>query len=625
MTSQSQSYLYLHRGSILPSVSYDNDDEAPDDEQSHHLSVNSDSSPPIIVPIQKGSKSRNSNSITQTMEDNGIDRFGGKKKTVQDRPWKKKDNEFESIQQQTSDTLDIFGVSSQNVISPTSIHVATTANNVSLMNDSKGEDDDDDLSYDDVSSRWANERSSSLEAKAATVNAVGLAASRLADKMDDFEDNVKVMSPSSARSNDNSLHDSFQEEDGFEAATPKKPADHDRVRMEALKLLNLASDSSRSTNASIGGRKSGHGSGSKKSNRVQTALQGLSDGLGFDQRRKYDRLTRDKMEFDTQDGMDEGTMEDMEYGKSASPKKRTGTWGSRYSVEPQVMALYGGMSSKQVLNNLEREHYDNMNQNTSARNMFMTSPHESEDRWNVASGARSIPVSKNRMFNTWIASILESISNMMTKVSSIRSASNIGSNSSNPHATLGSHRNADHSSSPKNIFTGMAVTQFLDKISPRSRAMFWNNFAPDDVNFNAADDYIYDRRLRRKKFISMLMLLLVSLTAIIGLAVSVSNSKNGVVGTVYYDVGETVRFFVTSDVPYNTADEVKLTRDLAGLHSRDGDFLVHLGDIGDPSVNMCTISVYQDAADLLKQSPIPVFILPGEFFLSCSRVLFNCV
>lgn len=196
-------------------------------------------------------------------------------------------------------------------------------------------------------------------------------------------------------------------------------------------------------------------------------------------------------------------------------------------------------------------------------------------------------------------------------MSSITSRSN---NGNNPHVTLGSHRQADHSSSPKGIFTGLAVTRFLDKLSPRSKNAAMREFTEtDDVNFSAQDDYIYDRRLKRRRMLSLLVFILVAIAAILGVVVTVSNrDSNGRVGAIYGDVGETVKFYVTNDVPHNMADEVKLARDLANLHPRNGDFLVHLGDVGDASIDMCTMNVYKDAADLLKQSPIPVFVLPGD-------------
>lgn len=606
--------------SIIPSVSFD--EEAPDDEQSHHLSIastnsdNDSSSPPIIIPINKNKT--NSKSSLKMTEDHSMDRMGGKKKTtIQDRPWKKVNNEdmdFLNVSSPSVSSPSVSSPSSSVFVSPTIAAMSNAPISSSVISGSGGSKTsfmmDDEFAYDDVSSssRWKNETSSPQDKKAATVNAVGLAASRLADKLD--EENFKREEEEVLRGHgEDSFEDNVNYDDDL--ATPRKATDHNRVRMEALHLLNLANNSGMRSPAGLGSA----GSSGKRSNRVQSALQGLSDGLGLEPRKRYDRFTPDKMQFDPQDHLQEDNIEydtAINYGDSSSSKNsRNGTsWGSRYSVDRQMMALNGGLSSKQVLNNMEREQYENQNKNVSATNMFKTSPHEYDDRWNVASGSRSVPQNQSKVFYTWIAVARETILNAVTKVSDM--ASNIGN--SNSHVTLGSHRNMDHSSAPKNIFTGMAVTRFLDKLSPRSRIAALRRFSyPDDVNFSSVEDYIYDRRLKRKKLCSMLMIFLVSLSAMIGIIVAMSNrGRGGYAGAIYIDVGETVKFYVTSDVPYNSDDENKLTRDLRNLESKNGDFLVHLGDLGNASVNMCTRSVYEDAAYILKQSPVPVFVLPGD-------------
>lgn len=544
--------------------------------------------------------------------------IGGKKKKVKDRPWKKAE-EYDALH--TTENMNIFGVDDVkdkergDVLDPNNDddeedQVYEDLN--SPLDKKKNADLVGDLLYDDVSSRWSNQQSSPLEEKVATVNAVGIAASRLADKLDDQADD---------------------EEEGYDdLITPKKPADHNRVRMEALNLLNLAN-----TKDSRGGYLVKKENATRmameiemKKNRVQSALQGISGGLGLENRKKYERFTPDKMEFDDKDKLHDVSITDMEYGESPSPKKkRDGNWGSRYStnVDRQMMALYGGLSSKQVLSNLEKENYENINnvknQNKSATNMYRTSPHDNDDRWNVASGSRTTPVPQSRMFNTWLAKVQESASKVYAQVSSTTSkvkakaAVKFRNQNTNPHQTIGSHRQADHSSSPKNIFTGLAVTKFLEKLSPRSRDAAVRNFTdhPDDVNFSAHDDYVFEKRLRRRSLLTHLLFLLLALTAVIGIILGVSShsrNRSGDIGAIYSDVGETVRFYATSDIPKSLENEGKLTRDLANLDPSKGDFLIHLGDVGDASVNMCTTNVYKDAADLLKQSPVPVFIIPGD-------------
>jgi hypothetical protein len=77
------------------------------------------------------------------------------------------------------------------------------------------------------------------------------------------------------------------------------------------------------------------------------------------------------------------------------------------------------------------------------------------------------------------------------------------------------------------------------------------------------------------------------------------------------DIGAPVSFYVTSDAPYTQADAQKLSKDLSML-SNDGDFLVHLGNIQDSSVSFCSKSRYAMAESILKTSPLPTFVLPGQ-------------
>jgi hypothetical protein len=75
--------------------------------------------------------------------------------------------------------------------------------------------------------------------------------------------------------------------------------------------------------------------------------------------------------------------------------------------------------------------------------------------------------------------------------------------------------------------------------------------------------------------------------------------------------GKTTTFYVMADVPYDSDEETKLTRDLEGLPG-DAAFVIHLGNIQDASVTLCPEYAYEDASQVLKTSPAPVFMLPGE-------------
>eukprot|EP00538_Stauroneis_constricta_P004517 CAMPEP_0119554642 /NCGR_PEP_ID=MMETSP1352-20130426/7063_1 /TAXON_ID=265584 /ORGANISM="Stauroneis constricta, Strain CCMP1120" /LENGTH=831 /DNA_ID=CAMNT_0007601257 /DNA_START=287 /DNA_END=2782 /DNA_ORIENTATION=- len=76
-------------------------------------------------------------------------------------------------------------------------------------------------------------------------------------------------------------------------------------------------------------------------------------------------------------------------------------------------------------------------------------------------------------------------------------------------------------------------------------------------------------------------------------------------------------FYVTSDVPYDHAEEEKFAKDLDNLPS-SADFIVHLGNIQQAEVTMCSRSRYTEVSAIMMDSPVPVFTVIGaEDYLNC--------
>lgn len=71
-----------------------------------------------------------------------------------------------------------------------------------------------------------------------------------------------------------------------------------------------------------------------------------------------------------------------------------------------------------------------------------------------------------------------------------------------------------------------------------------------------------------------------------------------------------VVFYAMGDVPYAPREDELLPRQIAEL-PRDGEFLVHVGDIKTGSTP-CDEAVYNKVFGMLAQSPVPVFIIPGD-------------
>lgn len=71
------------------------------------------------------------------------------------------------------------------------------------------------------------------------------------------------------------------------------------------------------------------------------------------------------------------------------------------------------------------------------------------------------------------------------------------------------------------------------------------------------------------------------------------------------------KFWVIADTPYNSSHSDALADYFASVPD-DVSFIIHLGDIRSGSASSTDLSDYEDVADLLKQSPVPVFIIPGD-------------
>lgn len=74
-------------------------------------------------------------------------------------------------------------------------------------------------------------------------------------------------------------------------------------------------------------------------------------------------------------------------------------------------------------------------------------------------------------------------------------------------------------------------------------------------------------------------------------------------------------FYAIGDVPYNNREKLELQTHMQNI-PRNGEFLIHVGDIrsGQYPWLPCRRQEYMDVRDILLQSKIPVFIIPGGKF-----------
>ena len=141
----------------------------------------------------------------------------------------------------------------------------------------------------------------------------------------------------------------------------------------------------------------------------------------------------------------------------------------------------------------------------------------------------------------------------------------------------------------------------------------------DDMGIGGGDhkqhktwEQVAMQKKRRRKILASVLCLLVAAT-IIGVTLSktawrwkYSNLwKNG---NTHMDV----TFYVTSNTPLGYGStEAQITQDLANIPS-DAEFVAHLGNLQDASVGMCPAARMTEVASLLKRSPVPVYVVPGE-------------
>jgi hypothetical protein len=71
------------------------------------------------------------------------------------------------------------------------------------------------------------------------------------------------------------------------------------------------------------------------------------------------------------------------------------------------------------------------------------------------------------------------------------------------------------------------------------------------------------------------------------------------------------RFYAIGDVPYTNLQKMELIQQIETLPD-DAEFLLHLGDIRSGNIsNPCELADYQDVANILLSSTVPVFVVPG--------------
>ena len=345
------------------------------------------------------------------------------------------------------------------------------------------------------------------------------------------------------------------------------------VRREALNILEVAESNNFAVHrTSSGGFSAGPRSDGK---RVRASLAGLS----FSSRRTGRSYHDD--EFDMDDNAPSAaarhtTDDDYEYGeygnddgvvdvvgmerrsmssRPAAEQQKNSNWSSRYSVDNTLLALSGSRrssSSNKVLDRMDRDH------DRTSRNLFGGGSQRPK-----IFGGGGFAFRKNFVFGKQNVTVKPPQQNLQTV-----------------------WMDMDNGSMPP----------------ANSRVKSWQ-------------DQLQQKRNQRRRYVLLVLLafcLTVALASILGKRPGVlgNNNNNSNNGSATLAPGS-VTFYVTADAPYDLSAEEKLSSDLKTL-SPTASLLVHLGNLQEASVTLCQTSRYESVAALLRESPVPTFVLPGQ-------------
>jgi hypothetical protein len=406
------------------------------------------------------------------------------------------------------------------------------------------------------------------DSQAATGTAVLSAAERAANRLASLHDISSLESAGASLPHPEELKAGRSSGKGFSFASNRKSKraseeeivyqTHDRVRAEALKVLEMADGMSPSVRKTSTG---GFTTEPEPQRRVPSKLAGLS---GFTSNRPSQasrasessaqdrRWTIDDMDDDA-DGVDVVKM-DGRNASSMTDSSEKSAWSSRYSVNQSLMELTtGGYSdTKKYLDSMDEKEQSRMDK--SARNMFRTSPHQ----------ARQSP----KIFGNGFTFTGKNVFGRKEKMD------------------------------PKNV---NLQTVWMDvDLQSNGRSL------PSPTQHRGPQT-IENARKRRRICIGVIVSAI--LVGIIATVVGTTVPRGTGTAASIIDPND-IKFYVTADVPYDAGQEEKIIRDLESLPG-DADFVVHLGNIQDAAVTLCPQTAYISARAILRTSPVPVFALPG--------------
>lgn len=345
---------------------------------------------------------------------------------------------------------------------------------------------------------------------------------------------------------------------------------HDRVRAEALKVLEMADDFTSPIRKT---RTGGFTTDPESVKRVPARMSGLSFASNrSSQSSRVSEASTSDARYTIDDGDSDDDMVDVvqmqtTVGRSsvADDSSNKSSWSSRYSVSQSLMDLTTGgyTDTKVILDKMDYKEQQRMEK--SARNMFRTSPHQSTQSPKIFGNGFSF------------------------------SAKNVFGKKEQPD--------------PKSV---NLKTVWMDvDLQSNGRSLT----LPPLVRKHRGPVSLEQARKRRRICIGVIVsiILVVIIASVAGTQAPKSSAPQALTDP------NAVKFYVTADVPYDSGQEDKIIRDLETIPG-EADFVIHLGNIQDASVTLCPQQAYISARAILRTSTSPVFVLPGpNDWTNCPR------
>ena len=345
-------------------------------------------------------------------------------------------------------------------------------------------------------------------------------------------------------------------------------AEHDKVRNEALKMLQIADsclqDSPINGSSVPNSPRSSSGTGNGATGLFRTAGGGLamreldsketsrisfkkgqpqSSISGIDSFKSERSTSRSSSRYDGTFTIGSNDEDDKNNSNGAptSPNDDTPSlWSSRYSVERQLMAITGGLDSKHMLAKMDMLH-SSRQKTKSARGLYRASGYAMDG--------------SGEDYN-------------------------------------------DYTKSTGSGFAFGGVWLWL-------RGTLWSDDA--ELNYDGTTQSLVRREkaMQRRRRIRWGLGFLVTLSILVGVLTHLGNPNKGPRS------GGDVNFYVLADEPYDFSNAELLTRELEAL-PKDAEFVIHLGNVNADEQSRCKEYGFERAAAVLGESPVPLLVIPGD-------------